>query len=250
MRINILCSYPGCKKILNSIPSEIKRRKCFFCCSEHRYKWWAEQLKGEKNPSWKGGKEDVSCVQCGGIIKITPYQKKHFKYHLHRKCCSEWMKGKNNPFYGKHHTEQYKKEKSKNERKPFEIKEMTKEIAEVVGVFMGDGDDCHECGFRHGSIDKDFIDKTENNLKTFTPDNVPIHKYCNPNDKTPHGKQIYRIGVYNKNFADYLNKITNHRQKVPDEIMNGSIKIKMAFLQGLVDSEGTITIKKGSISLV
>ena len=191
----------------------------------------------------------VKCDFCGEMVDKYPSQIKSRDHHFHnRECMGKWrsenMRGVNAPMYGKHHTKASKKKKSKTSRVPFEIKEMTLELAYVEGVSMGDGYNCNMHGFGVSSIDKDFIDKIDRSLQTFVPDNVPIHRYCNMGDETSTGNQIHRLGVYNMNLAEYLNKVTDNKHKIPDDIMNGSYEIKKEFLRGMMDSEGWITKKK------
>lgn len=58
---------------------------------------YSNNLKRDKNPNWRGGASIVYCVDCGK--KISPY---------HKRCVLCSKMGKNNPFYGKKHSQKTK----------------------------------------------------------------------------------------------------------------------------------------------
>lgn len=75
----------------------------------------SEAQEGKKNHNWKGGKKEVKCTNCGTIIKKYPSsirKTKHNRYFCNRKCYNKWAKGKNNPMYGKIHSEEAKEKMS------------------------------------------------------------------------------------------------------------------------------------------
>lgn len=69
-----------------SIPCQRKYR------SGEKNHYWGRSLKGEKNPSWKGGKPN--CFDCGQQLSA-------YNYKRCRKCQDKFNVGENNPRYGK-----------------------------------------------------------------------------------------------------------------------------------------------------
>jgi very-short-patch-repair endonuclease len=64
-------------------------------------------MNGENHPRWS--KKKLKCSFCGKEIFVIKYKRLHEKNHFcNMECYANWMeihlKGKNNPFYGKHHT--------------------------------------------------------------------------------------------------------------------------------------------------
>jgi len=169
----------------------------------------------------------IKCDRCGLIKYRRPSRIKRSKYHFCKPDHKyKWQMGKS------------------NNRAKFEVKKMSPSLANIIGVFTGDGDTYNGRGFGLNVTNEDFADETKKNLDFLLPPNMKTHKYIFPNQKTSGGNQLYRIVVYGMNFMDYLIKVTNNKHKVPDEIMNGSKEIKKAFLQGLMDSEGCISKRK------
>lgn len=123
-----------------------------------------------------------------------------------------------------------------------------KDLAYLYGVYMGDGSitkrsDKH-FQFAFETIDEDFMDKVIATLFTFikkTPTILRRNRGKNRND-------TFCISVSNIFFKD-MYESTAGKKLIPEWILNGDKHIKMAFLQGCLDSDGYVSVhhnKKGT----
>ena len=87
--------------------------------------------------------------------------------------------------------------------------------------------------------DLDFIEKWRDTIKSITGFEYKISKH-NPGTGNGAHRQQYKLRVAQKELVDEAERITAHKSKIPDEVINGDNKIKVAFVQGLMDSEGWI----------
>lgn len=138
---------------------------------------------------------------------------------------------------------------------PVESKLLTKEKAYVLGVLCGDGYiRIHKSGqFLVGLnvCDEDFADEFRRCLQVVYRLNpsknlrkVRFTNYTN----TP--KPSYYINLTSKlvvmDLLRYAKSFKTKDWKVPKEIINSDLEIKSAFIRGIFDSEGSITLKKPS----
>lgn len=100
--ITTICKHCGKEFILPKWRFERKDRKSKdkFCSRECSNQFYV----GSKSPSWKGGKKDVKCDECGIIFKDEKYHYEYYNTHFcSTKCMGIWQsknrKGSNHPRY-------------------------------------------------------------------------------------------------------------------------------------------------------
>lgn len=109
------------------------------------------------------------------------------------------------------------------------------DLAYIVGAIMGDG--CvGKSSISICSIDLEFLECIREKilkLIEFKKKRVYI--------KTLRKRNIYLIPrIYSKEFTSFMIKKTANKTKVPDFIMNGNNNIKINFINGLLDAEGSV----------
>ena len=126
-----------------------------------------------------------------------------------------------------------------NQQRKFDLNVST---AYLVGVYLTDGS-IYKNQFYLESIDKDFCETVlsvlENILENFNK-NI---RYIEPRKKSDGYKYAatYRIKISSVELCQWLMKITNHKQTIPNEILNSDKEILLAFLSGLMDGDGGIS---------
>lgn len=94
-QVEIECGFCGDKF---SVPQSKAERNPRFCSKDCQGKWRSENMKGEKHPSWKGGKPECECIFCGDTYKTWRPEQSRF---CSNECRGGWMKenwtGKSNP---------------------------------------------------------------------------------------------------------------------------------------------------------
>ena len=109
-------------------------------------------------------------------------------------------------------------------------------LAYLLGVYLGDGNVCKvKTGafFQQSSIDEDFIlktQKTAQNILGFLPN---YHFYSK--------RGLYLLRICSTEFANWLIQITDKKQKIPDDVLNAKRNVLKEFINGLLDSEGSIS---------
>lgn len=99
-----------------------KGKRGQFCSRKCAGKWRSENIRGEKHPSWRGGKIKKVCETCGKEFTIfSAWLKRNRGRFCSKSCFLEWMKitmqGENNPawkgglaeYYGPNWDEQRRK---------------------------------------------------------------------------------------------------------------------------------------------
>jgi hypothetical protein len=127
---------------------------------------------------------------------------------------------------------------------------MSPELAYIIAVLQGDG--CvNKDYFSLETIDKDFgdyfaikIEKWTGYKPSFYVNKPRIRKMGN---KIYIGQKTYKIVFNGRRFTEFLLKnftfgTTNWH--VPEQIINGTKDIKIAYLRGIFDSEGSVGIYK------
>lgn len=123
-----------------------------------------------------------------------------------------------------------------------------KSWAYVTGVYLGDGCVTTQPGrpgkvwlvFRLNSIDQDFIDATKAALEDVTDSKVSFTSYWSP--KSTAANIALRCG--DQELCKRLRLETNDKQKLPDWIWSASQDERLAFIIGLMDSEGYVCMSK------
>lgn len=135
-KVKVVCEQ--CGKGILVFPCKANTKR--FCSNKCRDVWQSQHWNGKNNPHWKGGDVERICQWCektfrvprrvvkkgGGkycsykcygmaqrkqLFKICKncgkaFWKKRPKYFCSKKCKVEYQRGKNNPFYGRKHTEE------------------------------------------------------------------------------------------------------------------------------------------------
>lgn len=89
--------------------------------------------------------------------------------------------------------------------------------------------------------DLDFIEKWRDAVLVLTGFNYKISKH-NPGTGSGAHRQQYKLRVANRELVDRAEFETAHKTRIPDCILNGSRNTKIAFVQGLMDSEGWVNV--------
>ena len=164
-------------------------------------------------------------------------------FHISYGAISDWIYTNKKPFQDK--------VLSKINVQDFNL---TKEKAYILGVLCGDGY-IRISGKGHFLVgldvcDEDFADEFRKCLIEvygLTPSKkVRYVQYTNFSDNP---KPRYVINLSSKlatlDLLRYSKSFRTKEWQVPKDILNGNLDIKSAFLRGLFDSEGSVTLKKG-----
>jgi group I intron endonuclease len=94
-----ITNHPHREDIIKRITKSIIERNSKLSDEEKKQKW---SRVGNKNFNWKGGVSSPKCDTCGKTL-----------LYGHKKCSLCSKLGENNPFYGKHHSDETKEKLSK-----------------------------------------------------------------------------------------------------------------------------------------
>jgi len=134
-----------------------------------------------------------------------------------------------------------------NHKRKFTFTILSKELAYLIGVYLGDG--CVSKGhpykryyrFTLEAIDLDFINKVKDSVeKTIGP--IPIIRTHKPRG---YGKKdVHRLRFGSVEMCEWLVAITANKTKVPDIIPKNKCDITKSFCEGFLDSEGYVAKNK------
>lgn len=127
-----------------------------------------------------------------------------------------------------------------------------KSFAYLLGVYLGDGcvtDIWNEqrqkryIRFRLNTIDKDFAEATANAIEVITGKKYAV---CGPyqDERFPKSAPQYMLACYADALCDRLVKETDGKRKMPEWIFSADKEIRLAFIAGLMDSEGFVAERK------
>ena len=114
-----------------------------------------------------------------------------------------------------------------------------KSYAYLLGVYLGDGcvsEQRTSLVFKLGAIDRDFVEKTSEILKELTGKNANI---CQLTEKRSIN-QPYSTSCYDKDLCNHLRESTKNKTVIPDYVNGWPLENKIAFIEGLMDSEGFV----------
>lgn len=120
--------------------------------------------------------------------------------------------------------------------------QISRDWAYLVGVFLGDGCVTTNNGrpvFRLNTIDRDFATATKAALSSLTGYAVTI---CTHSVKKS-AKPNHSLSCGDAGICAALNEATANKTKLPDWIFAASDSDKLAFIAGLMDSEGYVCLK-------
>lgn len=151
-RVKEICVICGKEKWV--APSRHRAKNPICGSTECRSKQQSILKEGEGNPNYKGRVKKVNCIVCNRTVKDRTGDKRFCSLD----CKGEWQKknlrGINNPFFGKHHTEENKRFFSDMNKKGEwqninrAIRSTNKMIQWKKDVFKRDNWTCQKCGAR------------------------------------------------------------------------------------------------------
>ncbi|MBW2976466.1 hypothetical protein KY347_03395 [Candidatus Woesearchaeota archaeon] len=128
----------------------------------------------------------------------------------------------------------YQQIKLMNRKMPEESKELTKELAYIAGVMLGDGYFA-EYSFSLDTIDKEFRDYFSHVVKKWSNKKPSLREFVN------NTSYFYGCLVCSKDACDYLGHLIDDKEKFLKEILScNNEDIKSSFIKGFSDSEGSI----------
>ena len=117
---------------------------------------------------------------------------------------------------------------------------MTKNLAYLVGVFLGDGSICNDKRtFNLQVIDKDFAEYTAKCLETVSENKVRV---IEASRKTRANRTVYAVYLSDVKFCNLLNKLTNQRKNLPVDFDSWQRDKQLELIAGLLDSEGYVSM--------
>ena len=123
-----------------------------------------------------------------------------------------------------------------------------KDYAYILGVYLGDGcvqnfldhkSKAERIKFRLNTIDDDFAQATKAALNALSDYKVTICKHS-----VKGGQDNYALVHGDRELCERLVSETNKKQQIPAWVFDASREEKLAFVAGLMDSEGFVTRKK------
>lgn len=123
---------------------------------------------------------------------------------------------------------------------PDKSKELTPELAYILGVMYGDGY-FGKCQIRLGTKDRDFADYFNYVSQKWSGKKPAIW------ERIKNNKPYYECYLSFKDATDFVKSIVQDRKKIPEIITySNNKKIIMMFIKGFSDSEGSIIINNRS----
>lgn len=119
---------------------------------------------------------------------------------------------------------------------------MTKQLAYIIGVFLGDGTICSNGRtFNLQAIDKDFVENTANALKELSDNSVrmvEMNRLITANNK------VYAVYLNDVKFCKMLLRVTSDRKNLPIDFYKWNKDWQWELIAGLLDSEGYVAMSK------
>lgn len=116
--------------------------------------------------------------------------------------------------------------------------------AYLLGVYLGDGCVTVANGypvFRLNTVDIDFAEATRKALSAFTSRPISLHTHAVSKSSKPN----HSIRCGDPLICEALKAETDSKAKLPDWIFTAERDLKLAFIAGLMDSEGYVCVKQG-----
>ena len=128
----------------------------------------------------------------------------------------------------------------KTKMHPYSI---THELAYVAGVYLGDGCVVFSTKYRNyyfalNATDKDFVQETARCVGKVLEKDVPIFEDKWHRDRGNY--PLFKTVAYGKDFAGWLHRSCHGKNRIPKWIKTASRDIKLAFVAGVMDSEGSV----------
>lgn len=115
---------------------------------------------------------------------------------------------------------------------------MSSLIAYIIGVYLGDGYiNCKKWVFKLYVTDKDFAEHFQGVVYR------AVNRYTKIYERKQNNKNWKNVFCYEfvyKTFCQWIMDVTDNKNKIPEEIINGNEEAIRSFLSGFFDSEGSI----------
>ncbi len=122
---------------------------------------------------------------------------------------------------------------------------ITKKEAYLLGVFLGDGSvDIHKRTFTLQAIDKDFVEKTAEALRSMTKNKV---SEATQNRLTVANNKVYATYLSDVVFCKSISEKTNNRKSIPIDFYKWESGHQKELVSGLLDSDGYVSVSKAHI---
>lgn len=118
---------------------------------------------------------------------------------------------------------------------------MNKNLAYIIGVFIGDGSVLQNKMFNLQSIDKDFVDITAMCLENLSKNKVTVTVL---NRLTSSNRLVYSVYLCDVKFCRLLREITNNKKNLPIDFERWDRILQLELIAGLLDSEGYVAMSK------
>jgi hypothetical protein len=119
---------------------------------------------------------------------------------------------------------------------------MEKNLAYVIGVFLGDGSvGSKEKTFCLQTIDRDFAEKTKKSIETLTDNQVSLVEM---NRRTRAGRIVYAVYASDVKLCKLLLEKTSNKKNLPIDFITWDKVLRDELISGLLDSEGYVSMTK------
>jgi intein-encoded DNA endonuclease-like protein len=121
-----------------------------------------------------------------------------------------------------------------------------KSFAYLLGVYLGDGCVTHVQGydrFRLNTIDEDFAQATSAAVEDITGRRYPVNGPYQ-DKRFSQSRPQYQFYCGNTDLCDRLKHQTGEKQKIPEWVFTADKDLRLAFIAGLMDSEGFVAENK------
>lgn len=119
---------------------------------------------------------------------------------------------------------------------------MNKNLAYLIGVFLGDGSICsNKRTFNLQVIDKDFAENVVKSLKQLSENLVRLVEM---DRLTKARKIVYGVYVSDVKLCNILTKITNQKRNLPIDFDKWDRNMQLELIAGLLDSEGYVSMTR------
>lgn len=121
-----------------------------------------------------------------------------------------------------------------------------KSFSYLLGVYLGDGCVTHIQGydrFRLNTIDKDFAEATAKAIRKLTGKRCKVNGPYQDN-RYSQSKPQYMLASCDADLCRVLKEETDDKQKIPEWVFTADKDNRLAFIAGLMDSEGFVAESK------
>ena len=119
---------------------------------------------------------------------------------------------------------------------------MNKNLAYVLGVFLGDGSICSDKRtFMLQAIDLDFVERAASSLKKLSDNSIRITE---ENRLTTANRKVFSVRVSDVALCNELTGLTFGRNNIPIDFLFWDNLFQKEFISGVLDSEGYVSKTK------